>query len=511
MSLKTTGLEDDGDDRPVIVTQGGSQIFHFTVNEDEETDLALNSFASVASSRSPKRKNKRQKRQGKVVRADVSQPCITACFRPRSDDNTLVQQSDIDTLPNIDLALVLLGNGNNNYDRLELKGGIARNGADLPIECFVRAGIFLKMFAVQGVASREIGTKMKHKHLHVAFYLRYPSTQGSLRKLKTFFRDFILGLPSTSVQETMPEYVKENCLFYDDQSKKDETSGHRVWLNIIKNSSDSFHLQTGYLMKDLGAPHFMLLSYNMSKRNLVEAYKNYVEQIKHEEPDKDKTILMFNKLPTQLREFQTTHFGKSTNVNVALVLFWYVKHCGAVFDEKFMTGGRSGGYFDHDRLQAWLDIRTGKFTSKDIALVAFGDASFASGITETDESLSTFESFQEQHQNETEGLASGLVNGDFPSHTAHHELTTDFLEQKTDNRDRSLVYALLCGHSCKTIAITTSHLQNGSIAIEQPVVLAPQLSVAATTSQRVQTCSICGIADGHNRRSCKFSLRPKQN
>lgn len=503
MSFKTTGLSDSEDDesqnKPLLVTEDGERYFRFEVN-GEQNNSSLCSLATVASRRSPipvrRPPRKRARKQTSVLPFDVSQPSITSCFSPVTVGEGNKNTNEI--LPKVDLAMLLLGSGMENYDRIEVKAGAARNGSHLPVDCFVRVGIFLKMFTIQGAASREIGSKQKHKHLHVAFCLRFPSTPGSIRKLKTFFRDFVLGLATDDVRDMMPEAFRQDSRLYDTQTKKDETSNHRIWLDVIKNSSDSFHLQTGYLMKDMGLPHFMLLSHNLDKRQLVEAHKNYVDLKRNAEPDNDKRMIYFTKFPGQLRDFQAKNFGRTASVDTMLSLVWMVRHEGHVFDDKFMTGGKGGGVFDYDRMQAWLKIRSGHYQPTDIALVAFGDASLGATISKIDESRERFEMMQESNDNE-DNIANQLVNGCIPEHTDYRELTAEYFETKTEKRDVATVFALMCGHAHKKVVLTTAERDDGELIIETPVLL------SNAPARKKNKCSRCGERDGHNSRNCPLA------
>ena len=72
----------------------------------------------------------------------------------------------------------------------------------------------------------------------------------------------------------------------------------------------------------------------------------------------------------------------------------------------------------------------------------------------------------------------------------------------SDTKDASLVFVLLFGCAFKIVAITSTCLGNGYISIEHTVILRPEVSIAATTSQILRHCRIYGFSYGYDLRKC---------
>ena len=154
------------------------------------------SFISPESGSSKSKKKRRGLRRanGGVLRVLFPQHFITTCFHPEYRRKYYNVSANTNYYPSINKYILLLGVENPNYDHLELKCGIANNSAHLPDDFFLRAGNLIKTFAIQGVASHDIGNKTKHQQLHVDMCLCFPPKPGDVRKLNIFFRDFILSL-----------------------------------------------------------------------------------------------------------------------------------------------------------------------------------------------------------------------------------------------------------------------------------------------------------------------------
>ena len=49
----------------------------------------------------------------------------------------------------------------------------------------------------------------------------------------------------------------------------EENISHKVWWKEIKNANERFYMQDWYLMKDLGKSHFMILTHNIEKIEMI--------------------------------------------------------------------------------------------------------------------------------------------------------------------------------------------------------------------------------------------------
>ena len=394
-----------------------------------------------------------------------------------SQDNTLANTSstEVSEYPfpsnSLDLSMLLLGEPKSNFETSEFKMSFVKSGNDLDKQCFIRATMFLVLFTVQGIASRERGAKKKHAHLHMVFHLLYPKTNASIGKMKKFMKRFILGIPSEKIKKSIPRNILSEFSFLNDTDVKKLTKEHKMSLDLISKKTETFSLQAGYMLKDLGRPHFRLFSHRVTKEELCESYKNYMQKVKYE-PDSDKEIIPYHALPTNLRKYIFTTFGRKSEIDPLLALYYHIEYGNATLDADFLRQ-QTGKIYDHARIKSWIRLTsTNSVRIEDLALLAFGDITLADQYKKSDgiEKLSMESYLNEQDNNDgSDDLDMGfsLINGKMPITTDYNDLNPMFFKEQITNEDVAIVYSTMKDCAAKNIDINYDE-NNGLIYLREP-------------------------------------------
>ena len=425
----------------------------------------------------------------------MSSPKVKYNYNPRiakcNDVNTKKKNSVEDNgRKHYDLSMLLIGEPKNNFDSLEMKLALVKSGDDLGNDAFAQAALFLKLFTRSGVISREKGAKEKHKHLHMVFNLCYPKEPKYRARLRKFVRNFILGIPpeKEKIFDNLPDSIRKHLPKYDVNVCKEISSSHKLSLAPIEKTTETFSLQAGYLLKDMGKPHFLILSHKISKEELCVAYKDYMQKTRFE-PNSDKEIIHCYNVVTVMRRFIYNTFGTS-DIDFILALFYKIEFGNAVFDNDFLKQ-QSGRVLDYSRTKAWMKLSNDSYKYKtdkiqDINILVFGGEKH--NIQDIMESDLTYDRFMElQEQNVDEALDTGfaLINGQMPITTDYNDITEEFILENTNKKHMALAYSTMKEFAAKNITI--NHKEDmDSIVIEEPMFLTDNVIIDTQTKKGKQ-------------------------
>ena len=127
---------------------------------------------------------------------------------------------------------------------------------------------FIRLFTTQGIELSEKGAKEQHLHLHLVFHLLFSDKKYHVDKLKRFIRDFILAIPTIKKKNIVPEHIRSYFSYYFKEEIKDVRYGHQIKLDLIHKPTATFLLQIGYMLGDIGLPHFFTHAQPSNRTNL---------------------------------------------------------------------------------------------------------------------------------------------------------------------------------------------------------------------------------------------------
>jgi hypothetical protein len=113
-----------------------------------------------------------------------------------------------------------------------------RNSSDVECNCFICAGIFIKIFTFQRAVSHEKGKKEKNKYLHPVFNIRF--LKCAVKKLWTFLKAFLLGLLIVKHEENLLSSMFKGCICQEAVSHKASMGNHKCWLNSIEGQTNHY-------------------------------------------------------------------------------------------------------------------------------------------------------------------------------------------------------------------------------------------------------------------------------
>ena len=435
-----------------------------------------------------------------------TQPSITALFKqiekpPKfsavhdltldiDDDVELVEEMPTSNCYSVgnrfngDLALFFQNKCWREFPRVGFKVSLTQNGKDLDLECFQRAQSFLTMFTRQGIASLERGNKKGQMHMHMMFQANLHTNISA--QLRSFIKLFLLGYVPETVYTSLCEKDKALLQFTNEAELKCYSSGHKISVSVIDCSKDSFQIQTGYALKDIGKPHFRAAVFKMRPRDLQLSYSEYQKIKKHD--DADGMVIHHKELARKLRHFIRDTFAEETASEVCPVvgLYHLLDKTDQTLDSDVVTP-LTGNPLNLARVAAWLNIREKKFTAQDVHRAVFDGSNKISSV-EFDVSEERFERLIENRE-----TAPLLLKSDL---SAFETVQFEYLKEANSGWTRAKILNAYC---CLKGTMPTAVKEN--LAVSEDAVITWNTSKPAAKKLEGRHCSICK-EHGHDRRIC---------